>query len=201
MKRSLITIACMLLGVTAFAQFNDTSYSGLLERHNGGMRLDGTDLTPDEMAIILADVNGVDRTLDWESYKRKRALGEGLIIGGSSAAAAGAVVFVGTTVVWVLVAALGGGIAAVASGGDTDSTQNAVDDLSKQFAPWFWGSGILTGAGAVAAVSGIPILVVNNKKLNGIVNEWNQAQGNVVASDISLNFGAAPSGIGLTLNF
>ena len=53
----------------------------------------------------------------------------------------------------------------------------------------------------MAAVSGIPILVVNNKKLNGIVNEWNQAQGNVVASDISLNFGAAPSGIGLTLNF
>ena len=186
----------MMLSVAAFAQFNDTEFTGILERHNGGMRMDGTDLTPDEMAVILADVNGVDRTADWYKYKGKRALGEGLIIGGSATAAAGAVVFVGTGVVWVLCAALGGGLAG-ALGGDG---QEAVDDISKQFEPWFIGSGALTIAGAGAAIAGIPILVSNNKKLNGIVNEWNEVNA-PKTEEVSLNFGAAPSGVGFTLNF
>ena len=196
MKRILVTIACLLLSIGAFAQFNDTEFNGILERHHGGMRMDGTDLTPDEMAVILADVAGVDRTEEWYSYKRKRALGEGLIIGGSATAAAGAVVFVGTGVVWLLVAALGGGLAA-ALGGDG---QEAVDNVSEQFEPWFIGSGALTGLGAAAAISGIPIMVSNNKKLNGIVNDWNAAN-SATGTEVSLNFGAAPSGIGFTLNF
>lgn len=189
MKRTLITIACMLLSIAAFAQFNDTEFSGLLERHNGGMRMDGTDLNPDEMAIILADVNGEDRTADWYRYKGKRALGEGLIIGGCATAAAGAVVFVGTAVVHVVC------VIFVAIGG-----QEAVDQLSRQFEPWYIGSGIVTGVGAASAIAGIPVLVVNNKKLNGIVNDWNAANG-APTGEVSLNFGAAPSGIGFTLNF
>lgn len=196
MKRTLITIALMLFSIAAFAQFNDTEFNGILERHHGGMRMDGTDLTPDEMAVILSDVAGVDRTNEWYSYKRKRALGEGLIIGGTATAATGAVVFVGTGVVWIVVAALGGGLAA-ALGGDG---QEAVDNISEQFAPWFIGSGIVTGVGAAAAVAGIPILVINNKKLNGIVNDWNAAN-SVSGTEVSLNFGAAPSGVGFTLNF
>ena len=196
MKRALVTIACMLLSIAAFAQFNDTEFSGILERHHGGMRMDGTDLTPDEMAVILADVAGEDRTAEWYKYKGNRALGEGLIIGGSATAAAGAVVFVGTGVVWLLVAALGGGLAA-AFGGDG---QEAVDNISEQFEPWFIGSGLATGVGAAAAIAGIPIMVSNNKKLNGIVNDWNAVNA-PAATEVSLNFGAAPSGVGFTLNF
>lgn len=196
MKRTLITIACMLLSIAAFAQFNDTEFNGILERHNGGMRMDGTDLTPDEMAVILADVAGEDRTAEWYSYKSKRALGEGLIIGGSATAAAGAVVFAGTGVVWLLCAALGGGLAA-ALGGDG---QEAVDNISEEFEPWFIGSAIVTGAGAATAIAGIPILVTNNKKLNGIVNDWNAVNA-PTDTEVSLNFGAAPSGVGFTLNF
>lgn len=196
MKRIIISIACLLLSVAAFAQFNDTEFSGLLERHRAGMRLNGTDLSKEEMAIILSDINGVDRTADWAKYKHNRALGKGLIIGGSSAAAAGALVFVGTGVVWVIVAAFGGGIAA-AAGGDG---QEVVDDVSKQFAPWFIGSGAAVGAGLASAAAGIPICIVNNKRMSGIVNEWNAANGQA-GSEVSFNFGAAPSGVGFTLNF
>ena len=194
--RFLLTAICMFVSLAAFAQFNDSEFNGVLERYRAGMKMDGTVLNADEQALILANVDGVDRTAEWAKYKKNRAIGKGLIIGGSSAAAAGAVVFVGTGVVWVLVAALGGGIAA-AAGGDG---QEAVDNISKQFEPWFIGSGAVTIAGAGAAIAGIPMVVVNNRKMNGIVNDWNNANGHGT-EDVSLNFGAAPSGIGFTLNF
>ena len=188
----------MLLSVLAFAQFNDTAFSGTLKRHKGDMRLDGLDLTREEQALILSDINGQDLNADWAKLRKNRALGEGLIIGGAATAGTGALVFVGTGVVWVLVAAIGGGLAGALSGGDSDAAQNAVDNVSESFAPWFIGSGVATGLGVAAVGAGIPIKVINSKKMDAIVDEWNNGKG---GSEVSVNFGAAPSGVGFTLNF
>lgn len=188
MKRALITIACMLLSIAAFAQFNDTEFNGVLERYRAGMKMDGIVLNADEVAAILSNVDGLDRTAEWQQLKKNRAWGKGLIIGGSSLASVGAVAFVGTGVVYVVVAIF------AAIGG-----QEAIDNLNAQFNPYFVTSAIVTGAGAATAVAGIPIVVVNNRKMNGIVKDWNNANGH--GSDVSFNFGAAPSGVGFTLNF
>lgn len=198
MKKFFLSAAFLLLSVLAFAQFNDTAFSGNLKRHNGGLRLDGIDLTREEQALLLSDVNGQDLNEEWSRLRGKRALGEGLIIGGAATAGAGAVVFVGTGVVWVLVAAIGGGIAGAVSGGDSDAAQGAVDNISEAFAPWFIGSGVVTGLGVAAVGAGIPIKVVNAKKMDAIVDDWNNSK---AAPEVSLNFGAAPSGVGFTLNF
>jgi len=188
--RFLLTAICMFICVAASAQFNDSEFTGVLERYRAGMKMDGILLNADEQAVILANVDGLDRTADWQRYKSGRAVGKGLIIGGSSVAAAGAVTFVGAGLVYVVVAIF------VAIGG-----QEAMDNLGRQFEPWFIGSGIAVGTGAATAVAGIPIVVVNNHKMNSIVQDWNNANAASLSSDVSLNFGAAPSGVGFTVNF
>lgn len=185
-----------MLSIAAFAQFNDSEFSGVLERHRAGMKMDGIKLNADEVAAILSNVDGLDRTAEWQQYKKNRAVGKGLIIGGSSLAAAGAVVFVGAGAVWIVAVAFGAGLSA-ALGGDG---QEAADNISTQLAPWFYGAGGAAVIGAGSAIAGIPIVVVNNKKMNSIVKDWNEANGRV-SSDVSFNFGAAPSGVGFTLNF
>lgn len=185
-----------MLSIVAFAQFNDSEFSGVLERYRTGMKMDGIKLNADEVAAILSNVDGLDRTAEWQQYKKNRAVGKGLIIGGSSLAAAGAVVFVGAGAVWIVAVAFGAGLSA-ALGGDG---QEAADSISSQLAPWFYGAGGAAVIGAGSAIAGIPIVVVNNKKMNSIVKDWNEANGRV-SSDVSFNFGAAPSGVGFTLNF
>lgn len=187
MKKCFLSAAFLLFSLLAFAQFNNTDFAGTLARHHGGMRLDGIDLTPDEQFLILSDINGQDLNQQWAHLKSQRALGEGLIIGGSSVAGVGALTFVGTGLVYIVCAMF------VAIGG-----QEAIDNLGKSFEPWFVGSAAVTGVGAAAAITGIPILVVNNKKMDAIVNDWNMEHTN---PDVSFNFGAAPSGVGFTVNF
>ena len=161
-----------------------------LHRHLDGMKLDGMVLTKEQQMDILAELSaadGEDYIAQWEKYRKGRGWGVGLIIGGASLAATGAAVVVGTGLVWVVC------VIFVAVGG-----QEAVDNLSRQFAPWIYGGLAAFGAGTAVAVAGIPLTTSNCKKMNEITDRYNH-QGS--ASSPVLTFGPTRSGFGLALNF
>jgi hypothetical protein len=54
----------------------------------------------------------------------------------------------------------------------------------------------LAATGAVLLDVGIPFRVIGQSRLNWVENDYNERN-----RDITLHFGAAPSGIGLTLTF
>ena len=58
------------------------------------------------------------------------------------------------------------------------------------------GGVLAMAAGAVALDAGIPLKIIGQSRLNWVENDYNDR-----ARDFSLEFGAAPNGIGLTLRF
>lgn len=73
---------------------------------------------------------------------------------------------------------------------DSDSFEAAVGGLMAI-------SGILAmAAGSAALSAGIPLKIIGQSRLNWVENDFNDRN-----RDFSLEFGAAPHGIGLTLNF
>lgn len=73
---------------------------------------------------------------------------------------------------------------------DSDSYEAAIGGLM------VLGGVMAMFAGAVALDAGIPLKIIGQSRLNWVENDYNDR-----ARDFSLEFGAAPSGIGLTLRF
>lgn len=161
-----------------------------LYRHLDGMRLNGMDLTKEQQMDILAELSaldGEDYVSQWEKYRKGRGVGVGLIIGGSSLAAAGGAVIIGAGLVYVVCAIF------VVLGG-----QEAIDNLTRLFTPWFISGAVAVGAGAAVAIAGIPITKTNCNKMSTITNRYNQVRNSPA---MVLTFGQTRSGIGLALNF
>lgn len=205
MKRIVITLILSaltgLFSIRAAAQFIP---GGELHRSGNGMKTeDKVKLTEEEKLAVLMDLGGEESVMEWNRYARNRNLGMGLTIGGSVTAGAGAVMFVGTGLVYVIVMMFGAATSAVVVGGVTgdseaaqESANNTAEDIGKQFAPWFVCEGVAVGVGALAAATGIPILVVNSKKMNAMVGEYNKSRGYA-----TLGVGPTRSGVGLSLTF
>ena len=204
MKRFLLILALAMVSVAAHAQFAGTIPEGALKRKGSVMKtLDKENkvkLSPEQVAYILSDIDGVDYNDEWQALNRTRKKGVGLIVGGSIAAGTGAVVFLGAAVVEVLVFILGAPLASMDETGE--SMEEFEKNLNKQFAPWYIGSGIVTGAGAACAIAGIPTTVSSCKKMNAIVNHYNESHAPAASlPEVTLNFGRTANGVGLTLNF
>lgn len=205
MKKWFLILALATVSVAAHAQFVSTVPEGALKRKGGLMQtLDKENkvkLSPEQVAYILSDIDGVDYNEEWQALDKKRKTGVGLIVGGSIAAGTGAVMLLGTTIVHVLVLILGAPITAIADDSG-EATEKMEEDLRKQFAPWYIGSGIVTGAGIACAVAGIPTTVSNCKKMNAIVNRYNESHAPEASlPEVTLNFGRTPNGVGFILNF
>ena len=204
MKKFLLILALAMVSVAAHAQFAPTVPEGALKRKGSVMKtLDKTNkvkLTPEQVACVLSDIDGVDYNDEWQALNRTRKKGVGLIVGGSIAAGTGAVVFLGAAVVEVLVLILGAPIASMDESGE--SMEEFKANLEKEFAPWYIGSGIVTGAGAACAIAGIPTTVSSCRKMNAIVNRYNETRTPAASlPEVTLNFGRTANGVGLTLNF
>ena len=91
-------------------------------------------------------------------------------------------------------AAVGG---AVGSIGGQESAQNGAEEGAKAGKPLTTAGLVTTGLGIVATGVGIPFLVKNCKKLNGIVNAYNEGR----QPSAQLDFGPTGNGIGLALRF
>lgn len=205
MKKWFLILALATVSVAAHAQFVSTVPEGALKRKGGLMQTldkeNRVNLSPEQVAYILSDIDGVDYNEEWQALDKKRKTGVGLIVGGSIAAGTGAVMLLGTTIVHVLVLILGAPITAIADDSG-EATEKMEEDLRKQFAPWYIGSGIVTGAGIACAVAGIPTTVSNCKKMNAIVNRYNETHAPAASlPEVTLNFSRTPNGVGFVLNF
>ena len=204
MKKLLLILLLASCSVAAYAQFVDSIPEGALKRKGSLMKtVDKTNkvkLTPEQVAYVLHDIDGVDYNDEWYELNRTRKKGVGLIVGGSIAAGAGALVFVGAAVVEVLVFVLGAPLASMDESGE--SMEEFKANLEKEFAPWYIGSGIVAGAGTACAIAGIPTTVSSCKKMNAIVNRYNETRAPESSLPaVTLNFGRTANGVGFTLNF
>lgn len=204
-KFLLVLLFAVASTAVASAQFiNPEIPDGALKRKGGLMKtVDKTNkvkLTPEQVAYVLSNIDGVDYNDEWNELNRNRKKGAGLIAGGTIAAGAGAAVFLGAAVVEILVFILGAPLASMDESGD--SMKEFEENLNKQFAPWYIGSGIVVGAGTACIIAGIPTTVKNGKKMNAIVNRYNETLTPAASQpEVTLNFGRTANGVGLTLNF
>ena len=204
MKKLLLILLLASCSVAAYAQFAGSIPEGALKRKGSLMKtVDKTNkvkLTPEQVAYVLHDIDGVDYNDEWHDLNRTRKKGVGLIVGGSIAAGTGALVFVGAAVVEVLVFVLGAPLASMDESGE--SMEEFKANLEKEFAPWYIGSGIVAGAGTACAIAGIPTTVSSCKKMNAIVNRYNETRAPEASLPaVTLNFGRTANGVGFTLNF
>ena len=97
------------------------------------------------------------------------------------------------------IAGLVGGAALVATAGPHETANDDIyfDDKDKAeagFVVMAIGT-IATVLGGTALSAGIPLKVIGQSRLNWVENDYNERQG------YALRFGAAPHGVGLTMNF
>ena len=206
MKRLILVLLAIVLGAgSAYAQFIDTGIpEGALKRKGSVMKtLDKENkvkLSPEQVAYVLSNIDGVDYNDEWQALNKTRKKGVGLIVGGSIAAGTGAVVFLGAAVVEILVLIIGAPLASMDESGE--NMKEFQEKLDKQFGPWYIGSGIVTVGGAACAIAGIPTTVSSCKKMNAIVNRYNESHTPATSlPEVTLNFGRTANGVGLTLNF
>ena len=208
MKKWIVTFALMFLAWGASAQIADTtlvspSSIGILKRSGARMKMDKVRLTREEQQLLLSDIGGVDYNDTWKKARGWRTAGISMMAGGSAVALFGA----GYTMVYSLAGlfgiVIGAGTAAVvtgAVGGDSDAAaQDAADNVSEEIGPHITAGVIITAVGAGTAVAGIPITVVNCRKMSKIVDEYNDIHNPAPAAE--LTFGPTRSGVGLALNF
>lgn len=191
MRRFIVFSLLLFLSVGAWAQYVG---SGTIRRSGSHIEMDGERLTPEAQAALLADIGGVDYNSEWSMAKKGRNTGLGLVIGGGVAAlGGGAVVLLGLTTS-LLGAAVGG---AAGSLGGQEGAHHGAEAGAKAGGPIITAGLITTGLGIVATGVGIPMLVKNGKKLNSIVDTYN----NGGRPSAQIGFGATGNGIGLAIVF
>ena len=191
MKRIIISLILMTISLGAWAQYAGT---GTIKRVGSHIEMNGEKLSPEAQSTLLSNIGGQDYYADWEKARKGRSTGMGLTIGGGSAVVVGgAALVVGLTA--SAVGAATGGI--VGSIGGQESAQQAAEEGAKAGDPIITGGLIASALGVAAMGAGIPKIVKNVKKLNGIFNTYNN--GGQPSAQVS--FGATGNGIGLALRF
>ena len=93
-----------------------------------------------------------------------------------------------------------GGTAMIAAAGPEQNANNEVrfkdEDLAVAGGAVAALGGVAMGLAAAALTAGIPLKVIGQSRLNWVENDYNDR-----SRGLSLHFGNAPSGVGLTLNF
>ncbi len=172
------------------AQKDSLKAAEMIGAHHKGtkIKLDGIVLTPEQQALLLSNIDGVDFNENWADYRKQRHLGNGLAIGGSVMIAGGAACGVVS-----LVYAFAGILGLVFSGGQGD-----VQPIFDTAGYWAIGGVAAAGAGAGIMAVGIPIRVKADKKMKATCEGYNNATERVEKSVI---FGTTASGVGLSFNF
>ncbi len=190
MKRILIALILMLLSLGAWAQYADT---GTVTRTGTRIKVDGVKLSPEDQAAMLADINGTDYNPAWDKAKAGRTTGMALTLGGGVAALGGSTVLLLGLTTSVFGAAIG---ATVGSIGGQESAQQTAQKGAYAGKPYITAGLVAAGLGVAAMGAGIPMLVVNNRKLNVIVNDCNSGR-----PAAQLTMGPTANGFGLALQF
>ena len=160
-------------------------------RSGSDIKLNGTILSPQEKAQLLSDINGTDFTDEWNQAARRSRTGRALTISGGIATGAGLL----GAAAGILLSATGAIIGSTA-GAMVGNAVTGAQEGAKAGEPLTTISTIVGGAGLVALGVGIPLLVSNNKKMNSILDRYNDDR--PVAQ---LDFGPTAHGVGFILKF
>ena len=154
-------------------------------------------LPKDVQQQVLGNVGGVDFNPLWKKYAAMQDAGMYLLIGGSlfmigGVAAGGGLMFVGVVALPIVVA-----LVTVFTFGQADMTeviQNFWDEIMAKSKV----GGSIAVAGTAVAVTGAVLLAIGHQNLKRMVRYTNAVGKPQTAA---FNFGATPSGVGLTFNF
>ena len=199
MKHWTLTFLLIFVSLGAWAQYSVPNAE--FKRAGGTIKMDGEKLSKDACNELLLNAGGEDLYKQWKKAKGNRTTGIVLTsVGGTLAVGGLATAFLGG-IVSVLGAAAGataGAIAGSIGGKDTASSAAQQGAESGGHA----GDGLAYGGLAAAVVgtgslaAGIPILVVNCKKMDKMVEGINDSR-----SVTQFGFGATGNGAGLYLRF
>lgn len=193
MRKFLILLIFSSLAVSASAQYADRS---IVDLRGSRVFLNGEKMSNHEVIARITAVHGEDTADAWARTSRAYRTGKGLTISGASLAVLG-----GTTVTLGALAAMGValyvpliGMVGVVAGGDTGAM---VDEMmSRPETLMTVGSYVLLGGTAMLA-SGIPIMCVSKKKLDGMFREHDYG----LQNELRFTLGPTSNGVGLALNF
>lgn len=206
MKKILTLLFFAFLSLGLHAQYISEEAPQLLKRRGTHLRIDKQKLSKEEQAALLADIGGTDYTEAWKKAKRGRATGIGLtwgggvlLVGGAGTAVVGALASMIGIVAGSAAGAIAGGITG-GEGGAQSGAQAGADAGAEAGKPFFIGGLVGMGLGAACLGFGIPITVKNNRKLNGIVDQYNALQ-QPQAKEPQLTLGPTANGVGFRLVF
>lgn len=203
-------LLAILVFITACVSLNAQYATPQIAKRAGcTIKLDGEKLSREEAVELLRDIDGEDYSAEWCNARGWRTAGIVMMSAGGAVAVAGASTALTGALVSIFGAVVGGATGAiVGSVGGSDSAQKtggeAAESGAKAGVPLI-NTGLVIGAvGAVAAIAGIPITVVNCKRMTGIVDKYNAAQTSPAESAVpaaELTFGPTSNGVGLSLRF
>ena len=189
MKHISLFILALTFAVTASAQYVQEP----LHRKGTHLASSAGKLTEAEMSAVLADIDGVDYNDQWKKVSARRNTGLGMTIGGAVVGVAGGVVTMAGLGTSLIGAAVGGTIGSI---GGKESASEAANEGAEAGTPLIT-AGIIAGlAGVTSFCVGLPMLISKNKKLNGIVNQYNGSQ-----SKTSVALGSTRNGFGVQVIF
>ena len=200
-------LLAILVFITACVSLNAQYATPQIAKRAGcTIKLDGEKLSREDAVELLRDIDGEDYSAEWCNARGWRTAGIVMMSAGGAVAVAGASTALTGVLVSIFGAAVGGVTGAiVGSVGGSESAQKtgseAAESGAKAGVPLI-NTGLVIGAvGAVVAIAGIPITVVNCKRMTGIVDKYNSAQAEDAAPAAELTFGPTSNGVGLSLRF
>ena len=201
-------LLAILVFITACVSLNAQYATPQIAKRAGcTIKLDGEKLSREEAVELLRNIDGQDYSAEWCNARGWRTAGIVMMSAGGAVALCG-IVTAGAGALVSAAGAVAGGVtgAIVGSmGGGSDSAQKtgseAAESGAKAGVPLI-NTGLVIGAvGTAAAIAGIPITVVNCKRMTGIVDKYNSAQAESAAPAAELTFGPTCNGVGLSLRF
>lgn len=162
MKRLFFTLFLLLFSLGALAQY---AVPGTVTRSGTHLKVDGERISPEQQILLLSNIDGTDFNPAWNKAVSGRNLGIGLTVGGGVAALGGGALTLIGIATSVIGAATG---AVVGSIGGPDTAHDAAESGASAGKPYTTAGLITAGAGIVALGAGIPMIISNNRRLNGI---------------------------------
>jgi len=196
MKKILAIIGLFLLTVCAYAQYVPEHVA---KRSGCTIKLDGQKLSPAQALELVSDIDGEDYSAQWKKARGWRTGGIVMVSVGGVAFAGGTTFFLAGVMITATGAIVGGAVGAI---GGQDSANSAANKGAKAGVPYMIGGLSAAAVGVALLGGGIPLIVVNCKKMDKIVGQYNEMY--VPApetTDVEFTFGGTPNGIGLCLNF
>lgn len=185
----LIAVTALATGAEAAAQYAS------LHRKGTALYSDGMKLTPEQMQTVFAMTDDVSYQ-DWQDASKGFNAGKGLLISFGVLTGAG-ILTTGIGAAGIMVEGMAVGIGSIFTAPITAVTGEPADiSLSSKFRNVATAGLCVIGAGMLCMVAGTTVYCIYKKRLNTMTSACNASSG-----EVSLSFGMARHGVGVSLRF